>query len=228
MRRVAPAGVPTLHGYWRSSAAYRVRIALNLKQIDWKYADVHLVREGGEQHQPGFRALNPAGLVPVLVWGDVVLSQSLAICEYLDEIQPQPPLLPEQAADRAWVRALALDIACDVHPLCNLRVLQYLERTLDEDEAARTAWVFEWMQRGFATVERRLQARYGAPGEPGLPFCFGDSPGLADIVIVAQAYNADRFGVPLDDYPLTRQVIMNCRALEPFRLALPENQPDAP
>lgn len=223
-----PDGVPTLYGYWRSSAAYRVRIALNLKQIHWHAADVHLLREGGEQHQSAFRELNPAGLVPTLVWGDIVLSQSLAICEYLEEIKPAPALLPDNPADRAWVRALALDIACDVHPLCNLRVLQYLDKSLGQDDAARTAWMFEWMKRGFATLERRLEARRSEPGVSNPGFCFGDQPGLADIVIVAQAYNADRFGIPMDAYPLIRRVIATCRALEPFRLALPENQPDAP
>lgn len=218
---------PVLYGYWRSTAAYRVRIALNLKGLAWDYADVHLVREGGEQHQEAFRALNPAGLVPTLVWGGAVLSQSLAICEYLEEVQPLPALLPEQPADRAWVRSLALDIACDVHPLCNLRVLQYLEANMALDDAARTEWVHEWMRRGFHTVEQRLERRSAQGGRED-NFCLGGQPGLADIVIVAQAYNADRFGFSLAAYPQTRQIVETCRALEPFRLALPENQPDAP
>lgn len=218
---------PVLFGYWRSTAAYRVRIALNLKGLEWDYADVHLVREGGEQHQEAFRNLNPAGLVPTLVWGDVVLSQSLAICEYLEEVEPQPALLPERPEDRAWVRALAQDIACDVHPLCNLRVLQYLDANMALDDDARSAWMHEWMGRGFGTIEQRLQRRSEQGGrEDG--FCLGTRPGLADIVIVAQAYNADRFGFSLGGYPRTRQVVETCRELEPFRKALPENQPDAP
>ena len=222
-----PSGTPKLFGYWRSTAAYRVRIALNLKAIAWESAGVHLVHGGGEQHQDSFRSINPAGLVPTLVWGDVVLSQSLAICEYLEEIRPQPALLPGDPADRAWVRALAMDIACDVHPLCNLRVMQYLGDTLHQDDSARTAWMFEWMGRGFATVERRLERRSEQTGER-TEFCLGDQPGLADLVIVAQAYNADRFGFALDNFPLTRRTVEACRALKPFRQALPENQPDAP
>lgn len=218
---------PKLFGYWRSTAAYRVRIALNLKGIQWDSAEVHLVREGGEQHQDAFRSINPAGLVPTLVWGDVVLSQSLAICEYLEEVRPQPALLPDQPADRAWSRALAMDIACDVHPLCNLRVMQYLGDTLQQDDNGRTAWMFEWMGRGFSTVERRLERRSEETGNRS-EFCMGDQPGLADLVLVAQAYNADRFGFGLEAFPLTARIVSTCRALEAFQKALPENQPDAP
>jgi len=222
-----PAGSPTLYGYWRSTAAYRVRIALNLKGIEWEHAAVHLVREGGEQHQPAYRALNPAGLVPALRWGGVLLTQSLAICEFLDEVAPTPPLLPTQPSDRAWVRALAQDIAVDVHPLNNLRVMQYLEREQGADGAARSAWMAHWMTIGFRVVESRLSSRLDAnPGDGG-PCCFGEAPGLADICLVAQAYNADRFDVSLRPYPRLNAVEEYCRTLEAFRAALPEAQPDA-
>ncbi len=215
-------GKPVLHGYWRSTAAYRVRIALELKGISWIHAGVHLVRDGGEQHTASFRSLNPAGLVPTLVWGDTVLSQSLAICEFLDEVHPQPPLLPKDPADRAFVRAVALDIACDVHPLNNLRVQQYLGRELGQGEAARTAWMHHWMHEGFSGVEGRLAAR----DQEG-PFCFGDTPGLADLCLVAQAYNADRFGFSLAPFPRIERLVTHCRGLAPFAAAAPEAQPDA-
>jgi maleylacetoacetate isomerase len=223
---VLPEGKPTLYGYWRSSAAYRVRIALELKGIAWESAAVHLVRDGGEQHATAFRELNPAGLVPALKWGDLVLTQSLAICEYLDEVHPAPPLLPEQPEDRAFVRALAMDIACDVHPLNNLRVMQYLGRQLAADEAARQHWMHHWMRRGFATVEQRL-SKSRSHSVDSAAYCFGRDPGLADICLVAQAYNADRFGLALDDFPQVQQVLSQCRALPAFLAALPEAQPDA-
>jgi maleylacetoacetate isomerase len=219
----AEAGdTPILYSYWRSTAAYRVRIALGLKGIAWRHAGVDLVRGGGEQHQGAYRDLNPAGLVPTLVWGDVTLSQSLAICEYLDEVQPEPALLPPGPEARAQARAIALDIACDVHPLNNLRVQQYLGRELDADEGQRTAWMHHWMALGFGAVERRLQSL--GSGDT----CVGGAPGLADLCLVAQAYNADRFGFTLDGYPRVQAVLAHCRALRPFRQAVPEAQPDAP
>ncbi len=216
------ADTPVLYGYWRSTAAYRVRIALGLKGITWEHAGVNLVKDGGEQHQSSYRDLNPAGLVPALVWGDTVLSQSLAICEFLDEVRPEPPLLPAEPADRAVVRAIALDIACDVHPLNNLRVQQYLGREMDADEAARTRWMHHWMALGFAAVEGRLEAR-GAGGD----LCCGPVPGLADLCLVAQAYNADRFGFSLAPFPRVARVVSHCRGLAAFRDAAPERQPDA-
>lgn len=219
----APAGTPLLYGYWRSTAAYRVRIALALKGIEYGHAGVDLVRDGGEQHGDAFRSLNPAGLVPTLVWDEVVLSQSLAICEYLDEMMPEPPLLPAGSEARAIARAIALDIACDVHPLNNLRVQQYLGRELGADEAARTTWMHHWMAAGFSAVEHRLAVIPGA-GET----CFGEAPGLADLCIVAQAYNADRFGFSLGPYPRVHRIVAHCRGLPAFLASVPEAQPDAP
>lgn len=220
METVSP---PKLYGYWRSTAAYRVRIALALKGIEYRHAGVDLVRDGGQQHGNAFRGLNPAGLVPTLVWGDVVLSQSLAICEYLDEIQGEPPLLPQGAAARALARAIAQDIACDVHPLNNLRVQQYLGRELGADEAARTTWMHHWMATGFSGVEARL-----AGIAPAGDTCFGGAPGLADLCLVAQAYNANRFGYSLGPYPRVLRVVEHCQDLPAFRDAAPERQPDAP
>jgi maleylacetoacetate isomerase len=213
---------PVLYGYWRSTAAYRVRVALALKGIPWRHAGVNLVLDGGEQHQPAYRGLNPAGLVPTLVWGDVALSQSLAICEYLEEVQLEPPLLPQGAEARAQARAIAQDIASEVHPLNNLRVQQYLGRELGADEGQRTAWMHHWMALGFGAVERRLEAL-----DSGLT-CFVGPPGLADLCLVAQAYNADRFGFSLKGFPRVMAVVSHCRALRPFRLGAPEAQPDAP
>lgn len=214
---------PVLYGYWRSTAAYRVRIALALKGIGWRHAGVDLVRDGGEQHGAAYRAVNPAGLVPTLVWGDVTLSQSLAICEYLDEIRPDPPLLPDGAARRAQARAIALDVASEVHPLNNLRVQRYLADRLGADEAARVAWMHHWMKAGFGTVEQRL----GGTPEAG-DTCFGGPPGLPDLCLVAQAYNADRFGFSLEPFPRVLRIVAHCRALPAFAAGVPEAQPDAP
>ena len=214
---------PVLYGYWRSTAAYRVRIALELKGIRWRHAGVDLVRDSGQQNAAAYRGLNPAGLVPTLVWGDVTLSQSLAICEYLDELQPDPPLLPDGPLQRAQARAMALDIASEVHPLNNLRVQRYLADQLAADEAARVAWMHHWMAAGFGTVEHRLN---------GLPqagdTCFGGPPGLPDICLAAQAYNADRFGFSLEPFPRVARIVAHCRTLPAFVAAVPEAQPDAP
>ncbi len=212
-----------LYSYWRSTAAFRVRIALGLKGLSWRHAGVDLVRDGGEQHAEAFRELNPAGLVPALVHGDTVVSQSLAICDYLEDVFPEPALLPSGPADRAFVRAIALDIACDVHPLNNLRVQQYLGREMGQDEAARTAWMHHWMKLGFGAVEGRLAGR-GPAGD----VCHGEAPGLADLCLVAQAYNADRFGFALDPFPRVARIVAHCRKLAPFVAAAPEAQPDAP
>lgn len=218
-----PTGRPVLYSYWRSTAAYRVRIALALKEIDYDIQDVDLVRDGGRQHGDDYRALNPAGLVPTLVWGDQVLSQSLAICEFLDEVFPEPPLLPAECGARAAARAIAYDIACDVHPLNNLRVQQYLGRELDADETARTQWMHHWMATGFGAVEKRL-GRLSEAADT----CFGATPGLADLCLVAQAYNADRFDFALDPYPRVNRVVAHCRGLPAFLASVPEAQPDAP
>jgi maleylacetoacetate isomerase len=237
MAEIAGAGTrdderPVLYGYWRSTAAYRVRIALNLKGIDWRHAGVNLVLEGGEQHRKGYRALNPAALVPTLVWRGEPLAQSLAICEFLEEVQPEPALLPAAPRERAQARAMAQDIACDTHPLNNLRVQQYLGGELAVGEGDRTAWMHHWMALGFGTVERRIEAHRAnlaaSGGEIEFDTCLGGSPGLADLCVVAQAYNADRFGFSLESFQHVSAVVRYCRGLPAFRDAAPEAQPDAP
>lgn len=210
-----------LHTYFRSSAAYRVRIALALKGLAYQSVPVHLLRGGGEQHGAAFAALNPAELLPVLVVGAVTLTQSLPTIEYLDEVHPAPPLLPADAAGRARVRAMAQLIACDIHPLNNLRVLQYLEGPLGVDAAAKAAWYAHWVGLGFKALEALLQdPRTGA-------FCHGDTPTLADCCLVPQLYNAERFQVPMDAYPQVRRIGAACRALAAFQQAAPEVQADA-
>ncbi|HNG66436.1 MAG TPA: maleylacetoacetate isomerase, partial [Thauera aminoaromatica] len=181
-----------LYTYFRSSAAYRVRIALNLKGLDYEAVPVHLVRGGGEHRQPAYLGLNPAGLVPALEDQGQVLTQSLAIIEYLEESHPQPALLPAAPLDRARVRAIAQAIACDIHPVNNLRVLQYLTRELDASEEQKNAWYRHWIGVGLQAVEAMLagDARTGA-------FCHGDTPGLADCCLVPQVFNARRFGCEL-------------------------------
>lgn len=212
-----------LYSYWRSSAAYRVRIALNLKGLDYQLVPVHLVRDGGEQHAPGYRAVNPQGLVPALQHGQRLIRQSMAIIEYLDETFADQPLLPATARERARVRGLAQVIACDMHPLGNLRVLQYLEREFRATPEQREAWIRHWLALGFAAIEALL-AENPSTGE----FCDGDQPGLADCLLVPQLYNARRFGLDLDPYPTVRRIEARCLELEAFRRAAPEAQPDAP
>ena len=216
-------GALCLHSYWRSSAAYRVRIGLNLKGLKYDIAPVHLVRNGGEQHSPAFAALNPQELVPVLQHGQRMLRQSLAILEYLDEMWPQPPLLPTTARDRARVRALAQAIACDIHPLNNLRVLQYLERDWGVPQPEREVWVKHWIGVGFRAVEALLTDN-PSTGE----FCEGEQPGIADCCLVPQVYNARRFGVDMSEFPLISRIERSCLALPAFDAARPERQPDAP
>jgi len=212
----------TLHDYWRSSACYRVRIALNLKGLGYAQTPVHLVRGGGEQHSPGHVALNPQEAVPVLVDGKRVIRQSLAIIEYLEEAYGGTPLLPQQPRDRAHVRGLAQLIACDVHPLNNLRVMQYLEHRLGVDPDVRTTWIRHWIETGFRAFETLL-AGDAATGA----FCHGDAPGLADACLVPQVYNAVRYGVDLSPYPTIRAINERCLQLDAFDAARPERQPDA-
>ncbi|EHC06950.1 maleylacetoacetate isomerase [Shewanella baltica OS625] len=213
-----------LYGYWRSSAAYRVRIALNLKGISAEQLSVHLVRDGGEQHKAAYTALNPLELVPTLTLDDELdmdaLSQSLAIIEYLDEIHPQTPLLPASALERAHVRAMALTVACEIHPLNNLRVLQYLTQTLGVDEAAKNTWYHHWVASGFAALETLLVRHCGR-------YCFGDKVTLADLCLVPQVYNAMRFNVDLAPYPNIMRVWAECNQQEAFADAAPERQADA-
>lgn len=212
-----------LYGYWRSSAAYRVRIALNLKGLDYEQVPVHLIRDGGEQHAPDYALTHPQKLVPVLQHGERKVRQSLAIMEYLEELWPDPPLLPLAARDRARVRALALLIACDIHPLNNLRVLQYLEREWNAPQPERDEWVRHWIAEGFRAFEAMLVEDLSRGA-----FCEGESPGIADCCLIPQVYNARRFGVDLEPFPTIRRIEAECLALPAFDAARPERQPDAP
>ena len=208
-----------LYDYFRSSAAYRMRIALNLKGLAYEHRSIHLRK--GEQRAGDYLAVNPQGLVPTLViGGGIRLTQSLAIIEYLEERHPLPPLLPESAEDRAWVRAIALTVACDIHPINNTRVIQYLQNELQVDDAKRDAWYAHWIRLGFEAIETQLAARGGGP------FACGDKPGLADICIVPQVANAGRVKLPMDPYPRIRALNAACLALPAFDKARPENHPD--
>lgn len=211
-----------LYSYWRSSAAYRVRIGLNLKRLAYEILPVHLVRDGGQQHLPDYAALNPQELVPSLRHGERVLTQSLAILEYLDEVWPQPALLPVDAGGRARVRALAQLVACDIHPLNNLRVMQFFDGTWHVPQSEREDWTLHWMRTGFASLEKLL---VDSP-QTGR-FCQGDTPGLADCCLVPQMFNARRFNLDLTPYPTLLRIEQACLALPAFDAARPENQPDA-
>jgi maleylacetoacetate isomerase len=209
-----------LYGYFRSSAAFRVRIALNLKKLNYESAFIHLRR--GDQRQPGFLDINPQGLVPALEIDDTLLIQSLPIIEYLDETYPEPPLLPSDAKGRARVRALAAMVACDIHPINNLRVLRYLLRPLGQDEAAVETWYNHWIAEGFGALERLL-AEGGRTGR----FCHGDTPGLADIVLVPQVFNANRYqSLDLTPYPTIVRIYQTCLGIDAFAAAHPDRQPD--
>ena len=209
-----------LYSYFRSSAAYRVRIALGLKGLEYEYIPVHLAM--GEQRADAYRALNRQELVPTLVDGAAVITQSLAIIEYLDEVHPVPPLLPPEPAGRARVRAIALSIACDIHPLDNLRVLRYLTRTLGLADAVKDAWYRHWIDVGLAALEAQLAAAAATAA-----FCHGAAPTLADVCLVPQLANARRSNIPLDAYPTLVRIDANCRALDAFARAAPDRQPDA-
>jgi maleylacetoacetate isomerase len=210
----------TLYGYWRSSAAYRVRIALNLKGLAYRQVPVHLVKDGGQQHAPEYQALNPQQLLPLLVDGEVRIAQSLAILEYLEEVFPVPALLPADPALRAQVRALALHIACEVHPLNNLRVLQYLSGELGVGDEAKNAWYQHWLHSGLAAVEQGL-ALFGGR------LSLGEQPGYLEACLIPQVYNARRFNCDLDAYPRILAMTARCEALQAFKQAAPEVQPDA-
>ena len=211
-----------LYTYFRSSAAYRVRIALNLKGLAYEAVPVHLLRDGGQQNLPDYRALSPLGTVPALQTGSGTFTQSLAIIEYLDETHPLPPLLPAPAEDRARVRALAQTIACDIHPVSNLRVLQYLGRELGATQEQKDAWYRHWVNAGLLAVEQLLA------GDPRTgTFCHGETPGLADCCLVPQVFNARRFDWPLDDLPTLRRIVAACEQLAAFQNAAPAMQPDA-
>ena len=209
-----------LYSYFRSSAAYRVRIALNLKSLPYEYLPVHLVK--GEQREERYRALNPQALVPMLTDDGEIITQSMAIIEYLDEKSPDPPLLPPTPEARARVRSIAQVIACDIHPLNNLRVLKYLTGTLGASEDAKNAWYRHWIELGLAAIEARLAAdsRTGA-------FCHGATPTLADICLVPQLANARRYDFSIEAYPTLGRIESHCLALDAFARATPGRQPDA-
>ena len=211
-----------LHNYFRSSASYRVRIALAYKGLSYDYRPVHLVRDGGAQHSPVYTALNPEALVPALEDEGAVITQSLAMLEYLEERHPTPSLLPTAPADRAWVRALADLIACEIHPINNLRVLKYLEQTLGVTPEQKMAWIHHWMLLGFASLEAHLTR----DPRTGL-CCMGDTPSFADLCLVPQVFNARRFNVPLGDFPTVVRIDAHLQQLDAFRAAAPGAQPDA-
>lgn len=212
-----------LYSYWRSSAAYRVRIGLNLKGLAYEILPVHLLRDGGEQHSEDYRRANPQGLVPVLQHGQRMLRQSLAILEYIDEVWPEPALLPATSRGRQRVRALAQLVACDVHPLNNLRVMRYFEHTWHVPQPERDEWMRHWMSDGFAAFEAMLNDHPSTD-----TFCEGNTPTIADCCLVPQVYNARRFGVDLEKFPNIVRIEQACLALPAFDAARPERQPDAP
>jgi maleylpyruvate isomerase len=211
-----------LYSYFRSSAAYRVRIALNLKGLSYETVAVHLLRDGGEHLRPDYRALNPDAILPTFIDGDEVMNKSLAIIEYLDETYREPPLLPGSAADRAFIRSIALQVACEIHPLDNLRVLRYLKHELCVADDAKNAWYRHWVESGFASLETRLagDARVGT-------FCFGDTPTLADLCLVPQMSNARRFNIDVSRYPTIVRIVDHAEQLDAFQRAAPAQQPDA-
>ncbi len=208
-----------LYSYWRSTAAYRVRIALNMKQLDYDYEAVHLVKEGGEHLHDKYKSLNPQSLVPALeVQGGQILTQSLAIIDYLEQMYPTVSLYPSDAIEKAQAKAMALSIACDIHPLNNLRVLKYLKSQSWQQEQV-DKWYAHWIHTGFTAIEKQLTNSAGQ-------FCFANTVTVADIFLVAQVYNANRFNVPLDDYPLIEKINNYCLTQQVFIDAIPENQPD--
>jgi len=211
-----------LYGYFRSSATYRVRIALNLKGIPWQSVVVDLRAPVSAQHTREFRDLNPHGLIPVLVDGEHTLTQSLAILEYLEETHPKPPIMTRDPAARAEVRGLALAVACDIHPLNNLRVLNYLRSPLDHDDAAVNAWYAHWIAQGFAALERDA-ARLSGDGR----HMYGTAVTLADVCLVPQMANARRYKCDVTPYPALRAICAHLESLPAFAQAAPEAQPDA-
>jgi maleylacetoacetate isomerase len=212
----------TLHSYFRSSASYRVRIALNLKGLPYTYALVHLLKDGGQQHTADYQRVNPAQLVPTLVDDGHAIGQSLAIMEYLEETHPEPPLMPRDALGRARVRSLAQSVACEIHPLNNLRVLQYLDNDLKVNETTKATWYRHWISLGFTAIEAML-ANSPSTGT----YCHGNTPGLADCCLIPQISNSRRFDTPLDAFPTIQRIEQACLALDAFAKAAPQLQPDA-
>jgi maleylpyruvate isomerase len=211
-----------LYTFFRSSASYRVRIALNLKGLDYEQAPIHLRRGGGEQLKPAYTAINPQALVPALEDNGHVFSQSLAIIEYLEERYPKPPLLPSDAAERAIVRSMALLIACEVHPIQNLRVLNHLKSDHKQSDDDTIRWARHWINLGLSALEKMIVSLSKQD-----KFCFGDTPTMADLCLVPQLANARRFGIDLPAYPELLAIEAACMSLPAFANAAPERQPDA-
>lgn len=211
-----------LYTYFRSSAAYRVRIALVLKDLDYRSHFVHLLREGGQHRCPEYLQVNPQGLVPTLVDDGLVITQSLAIIEYLEERYPEPSLLPQHPKERACVRSLAQLVACDIHPLNNLRVMDYLRDRLHQNGDSCLQWYQHWVYEGFRALELQLERKPSAGR-----CCFGDTPTLADVCLIPQVFNAQRFGCNMQSFPVLSRIYEYCRRLAAFRQAAPENQGDA-
>ncbi len=215
------SGQLTLYSYWRSSAAYRVRIALNLKGLSFQTIPVHLVKNGGEHLSEAYREINPQGLVPALLHQGQVLTQSMAICEYLDECYERYPLLPAEPLERARVRSLALQVACEIHPINNLRVQKYLNEQCG-DGLDTVAWMSHWMNIGFEAIEQQLNDS----GDRHSGF-YGARPGLFECFLVPQVYNAERFSIDMSAFPAICELVRLCKTLTAFSDASPENQPDA-
>jgi maleylpyruvate isomerase len=210
-----------LFSYWRSSAAFRVRIALNLKNLSHEVIPVDLLKQGGEQHLPSYSAKNPQDLVPILESGSHVLRQSLAIIEFLEETHPAPALLPNNVSERAWVRALSMDIACDIHPLNNLRVMRYLHKELKLSDDQKSSWTKHWIEIGLTGIEKTLSTKPRAG-----KFCFGDEPGMADVCLIPQIMNAKASSCDLSPFPKIQQVFDECMKLPTFIKASWESQID--
>ncbi|MGH1402147.1 MAG: maleylacetoacetate isomerase [Acinetobacter tandoii] len=208
-----------LYSYFRSSAAFRVRIALNLKGLSYDTQAVHLLKQGGEQHLAEYAAINPSELVPTLLDQQYVLTQSLSILEYLEEAYPKTALLPQNLQQRAQIRTFAQHIACEIHPLNNLRVLQYLEQTLAVSNSEKTAWYQHWIKLGFHSLEQQLQHSNGK-------YCFGEQASFADCCLIPQVYNAKRFQIDLTEYPKIQSIYTHCMQLAAFQQAAPEQQAD--
>ncbi len=209
-----------LYSYWRSSAAYRVRIALALKNIPYEIIPVHLLNNGGEQKSESYEKLNPNHLVPTLVDGELVLNQSLAIIQYLDEKYSDTALVPKDISERAIVNSLALDIACEIHPLNNLRVQQYLSNEIQVADENKTKWIHHWMNKGFSALEKRLEATAGN-------YCYKNEITIADLCLIPQVYNANRVGIDMTQYPIISSIVERCNSHKAFIDAMPENQVDA-